>query len=243
MFKTVRVLALLLSGVFFLSYSPAFAVDDAQPEAEQAEVQGSEPQEEAAAAETDTQKAEASTSVTPGSTAPCPTCQKCGDAEKGTVPTVDGYCDIYARQIDYKKSAKEFRDSLYARQKSFEAPRNQALELYRQNLEAIYKEESRVYQEELAREAEEAANAMNADKADEAEVKDEAASADEIPAPEMSEEGVDQTAAVDETAAEGTEVKPGVKEKVLEPSPEGQAPVKKRVIMPEDAPEFDQAPF
>lgn len=242
MYKTVRVVALLLSGVFFLSYSPAFAVDEAPAEAA-AEV-ADEAAIESALEDTaeDAQKVKAETAVS-GGTAPCPTCQKCGDAEKGTVPTVDGYCDIYARQIDYKKSAKEFRESLYARQKSFEAPRSQALEVYRQNLDAIYKEESKLYQEQLAKEAEEAANAMSANKEAEDEAEEKDASTDEIPAPEMSEEGVDQTAAADTPATEEGAEKPGVKETVVEPSPEGQGPVKKRIIMPEDAPEFDPAPL
>lgn len=247
MFKTVRVLALLLSGVFFLSYSPAFAVDEAPAEAaaevaDEAAIE-SALEDSAEASSEDAQKVKAETAVS-GGTAPCPTCQKCGDAEKGTVPTVSGYCDIYARQIDYMRSAKEFRASIAARQESYEAPRRQALELYRQNLEAIYKEESRLYQEQLAQEATKAAGALDADKAESDEAEAEAASTDGIPAPEMSEDGVDQTAAADETAsAEGDEAKPGVKKKVIEPSEDGETKVKKTIIVPEDAPEFDPSPL
>ncbi len=220
MFKILRVLALLLSAAVYLSSGPVFA-QDAADAAEPAKV-----------------------AVTPGSTAPCPTCQKCGDAEKGTVPTVSGYCDIYARQIDYMRSAKEFRASIAARQESYEAPRRQALELYRQNLEAIYKEESRLYQEQLAQEATKAAAALDADKAESDEAAAETASTEGIPAPEMSEDGVDQTAASDDTAsAEGNQVKPGVKKKVIEPSEDGETKVKKTIIVPEDAPEFDPSPL
>ncbi|MCB1591107.1 MAG: hypothetical protein KDI90_01520 [Alphaproteobacteria bacterium] len=181
----------------------------------------------------------------------CPICQKCGDAVAGEVPTVEGYCDIYARQLEYMMASRKFRASLIARQESYEAPRREALELYRKNLEAIYKADSKAYQEQLAREAEEAAKqgAMMAgeavDKAD----------GEEPVAPEAAGEKVEKTAATEQAeaqgeaeveaapAAEGEEQEPAVKEKVIEPGEEEEEPVKKRIIMPDDAPEFDESPF
>lgn len=166
----------------------------------------------------------------------CPNCETAGTAEKGTVPEVSiKYKDIYARQIDYKKSAKEFRASLVARQESYERPRREALELYRQNLDAIYKDETQQYQEQLAREAEEAERAREAQQAGEAVIKNKSAQQGGVPAPELSEDGVDHTAA--------GESEHGVKEKVIEPTEDEETPVKKKIIMPDDAPEFEQSPF
>lgn len=165
----------------------------------------------------------------------CATCTNSGSAEKGTVPVVGGYVDIYARQYEYRQSAKEFRSSLVARQEAYEKPRRESLELYRQHMEATYTEESEAYQRELALEAENSAKEAEEGKA--------MASEEEIPAPEMTEaEGDEKTASAKEGQSE--EEKPtGLKEKVLEPSEDEEGPVKKKVIMPEDAPEFDQSPF
>jgi hypothetical protein len=166
--------------------------------------------------------------------ASCPTCTKCGDAEQGSVETTEGgYCDIYSRQLDYRKHSKAYRETIEKRRVAFEAPRIEALEAFRRNREELYKQESKEYQLELAREAEEAEKALaaknGAEDTDGAEVMGDKAETMETAS--VSEEGAPAEETDDAAPAEG------VKEKVVEES-DGEAKPRKKIIMPEDAPDF-----
>lgn len=173
--------------------------------------------------------------------------ESCGEAMSGTVPEVEGYCDIYARQLDYKRAAKEFRDSLEARRKSYEAPRIEALELYRQNLEEIYKEESKEYQAKLA-EIDESGVDDGMDY-DESMSSDDSSVSEDMPWRTMNSEDSDVSSDTEEKMAEApvdnTDMSEndgdvGVQEKEIDESDDG---TRKKVIMPEDAPDFDGSPF
>lgn len=62
----------------------------------------------------------------------------CGAPIEGTVaedPDMD-YCDIYQRQIDYHGKHKALRESIKARAKAYEAPRQEARRAYEQALQA-----------------------------------------------------------------------------------------------------------
>lgn len=177
------------------------------------------------------------TAAAPAKTS-CPSCTVCGEAEKGTAgDTEGGYCDIYARQLEYRKNSKEFRDSIEKRRAAFEAPRIQALEAFRRNREELYKQESKEYQLELAREAEEAEKALaaknSAEAPDSAEVAEDKAEVTET-ASVSGEEATDAAPAGETEDAAPAE---GVKEKVVEES-DSEAKPRKKIIMPEDAPDF-----
>ena len=179
--------------------------------------------------------------------------ESCGEAVSGTVPEVEGYCDIYARQLEYKKAAKEFRESLEARRVSYEAPRIEALELYRQNLEELYKEESKEYQEELASIEDTVMDgSMSKDdmSMDEGMMSDDDTMSDDSAWDDMDSSSSDDTSMNDQEkmaeapeSSDGTsneQSEGGLKEKQVQDSESG---TRKKVIMPEDAPDFDGSPF
>lgn len=170
-----------------------------------------------------------------------------GDAVTGDVPTeAEPYYDVYDRQIGYKKSAKSFRKSIEQRRLAYEKDRLNSLNTYRGGIDSIYKEESKEYQAELAREAEAAEAAMGpkteAEAAEdaEAEAATEATEAEGTETAATGEEGLTEAAPAEETeAAAPEEAAPaeGVKEKVVEES-DSEAKPRKKIIMPEDAPDF-----
>lgn len=169
----------------------------------------------------------------------------CGKAVSGTVPLTDGYCDLYARQLEYKKADKAFRESLEARRVSFETPRTQAIEKYRADLEALYKEESEEYQKQLAlTEAKEAA-ALDEQVDAEAETKvtepsppESSDQPDETTAKKSDDVSTDDSVGEAEDDAEEAEGdKVGIKEKILNEDDEDPKVIKK-AVMPEDAPPF-----
>ena len=175
----------------------------------------------------------------------------CGQAISGTVPeSGDGFCDIYARQIDYRKSAKDFRESLDKRRKSYEQPRIDAINNYRDNMKAIFKEETKNYQKEIALQQESGSGNNNSDNtaavvtgkdADNAEATKgtDEKSADNSKITDSSSVTDEAGVPKDEKIVDdGT----GIKEKIIDSDENGQKVIKK-VIMPDDAPSFDQNPF
>jgi len=196
-------------------------------------------------AEADTLVPDTTLVETPGATAATEEKQEgpkgtAGDAVTGDVPTeAEPYYDVYDRQIGYKNSAKSFRKSIEQRRLAYEKDRLNSLNSYRGGIDSIYKEESKEYQAELAREAEEAEAALAAK--NEAEAKDgteaeaatEATQTEETKTAAASEESATEAAPAEETAAPVG----GVKEKVIEES-DGEATPRKKIIMPEDAPDF-----
>lgn len=151
----------------------------------------------------------------------------CGQAVSGTVPTVEGYCDIYQRQLEYKKGAKEFRESLDARRNGYEAPRQAALETFRSNIEKLYEEESKAYQDAIAK-MKESENKGQED------VDRPESLVEETPA-ETAEDGGNGPA--EEAPAETAE-DAGIKEKILPSEPDEE--VVRKVVMPKDAPAFPE---
>lgn len=151
-----------------------------------------------------------------------------GEPEDVTVPLSGGYVDIYQRQLLYKEKAEALRDSLEARRAAYEQAHFNALENYRKNLEEIYRKDSEAYQASLTAQAEEQTKEDSA--FEEATEQDAAAPSDD--------KAADNTVN-DETLGEG-----GVKEREYPPEEgeDGQV-IKKRVVMPEDAPDFDTKPF
>lgn len=155
----------------------------------------------------------------------------CGVPKDVTVPLAGGYCDIYQRQLTYKEKAEALRKSLEERRTAYEQAHFTALENYRKNLEEIYSKDSKAYQESLS--------VLTKDQTGEnvatEEVNDES-KADAVPPQD------DKTA--ENTAEESSQEEGGVKEREYPPEEgeDGQV-VKKRVVMPEDAPDFDTKPF
>lgn len=125
--------------------------------------------------------------------------------------------DIYSRQMAYREHAKKFRAMLEARRKSFERPRTKLVERYRETLDKVYAAEAAAYEKEMQEES----------RAD---------------AKEDSEEHGANLVEVEEDARPGTEAEQagGVKEQVVpEYDEEGKEVIKKRVVTPQDAPDFD----
>lgn len=67
-----------------------------------------------------------------------------GHATRSSVSTEvsQEYYDMYSRQIAYRQNAKNFREMLEERQKSFVAPQVAAVEGYRHNVEKVYSAEA-----------------------------------------------------------------------------------------------------
>lgn len=168
----------------------------------------------------------------------------CGQAVGGTVKPTDGFCDIYQRQIEYKKNAEEFRKSLDERRVSFEKPREESLQRYREDLDKIYKEESEKYQAELAvvEEAkiyeEDETNYMAPDDTSGDGMPEDGQDEAATPEDPDAAQGADVSEAGGDEPADGESGSSGVIEKTIESAPDsGDKPVT-RIIMPEDAPPF-----
>ncbi|MCC6598701.1 MAG: hypothetical protein IT559_07925 [Alphaproteobacteria bacterium] len=49
------------------------------------------------------------------------------------------YCDIYQRQLSYGEEDEKFKQMLKARQKNYQAPRQEALNAYARDVQALHK--------------------------------------------------------------------------------------------------------
>ncbi len=152
------------------------------------------------------------------------------DAVTGTVST-DGskYYDIYGRQVAFRESAKDLRESLDQRRENFENPRVEALELYRGTVGKVYASETEAYQNSLEKKSD---DKMEMDSDEEENVEVSAVSSDnkKDTAPE-----VEVTNDTQEDAG------PDLVEKPIPSDDTSEGAPKKKVVMPEDAPDFDPA--
>ncbi|GEM_PF-3663711 len=141
------------------------------------------------------------------------------DAVTGTVKEEYDYeyYDIYGRTLGFRESAKKLRESLEARRESFEKPRIEIIDLYRDSKEKIDKAQTAAYNESLKEEEDEENLTENEILIDEDEVVE-----------ENNEDAVSKESDISLT------------EKTI-PSKEGDdenAP-KRKVVISEDAPDFD----
>ena len=77
-----------------------------------------------------------------------------GDAMKGEVKqnASDEYYDIHGRQLAYRENAKELRASLDSRREIFEKPRLDVIDRHRDVVEKVYVAEMAAYQELISEE-------------------------------------------------------------------------------------------
>ena len=185
------------------------------------------------------------------------------DAVGGTVNTRAArqeIYDFYSRQIAFREKSKKFTESLLARQKSFAEPRTKIINQYKENLDKIYKAESKVYQEEVSKQkgkkTKRKVSAVDQELLDRLRNKN---IREKSPAKEKSGdvEAVAKTAAPkmpgdDVTATGEADAAKEDMSSSSEDASESQAPalaekeipseddsVKKKVVMPDDAPDFD----
>ncbi len=157
------------------------------------------------------------------------------DVVSGTVPTkTQGFYDIYGRQISFRESAKDLRASLDERRENFEEPRIKAIDGYRGTVTQVYGAETAAYQDSLG--GEEDAAAVKKDAEDSVTVSVEVFDA--------AAEDADDTTASEEVASSDDaqeEDEPGLMEKPIPSDGDEEGMPKKKVVMPDDAPEFDPA--
>lgn len=156
-----------------------------------------------------------------------------GDAVTGVVSTGQPkFYDIYGRQIAFRESAKALRASLDERRDNFAAPRVQALDGYRGTVKKVYSSETAAYQSSLENGSDEE-NDMDSDENDNVVISTDVS--DDL---EQFEHVPDDIASVDDVQdVDGSEL---VEKPIPSDSDEENAP-KKKVVMPEDAPDFDPA--
>lgn len=154
-----------------------------------------------------------------------------GDVVTGAVSTkAQGFYDIYGRQVAFRESAKKLRTSLDERRENFETPRVKAIDGYRGTVTQVYAAESADYQANLGDSADEDdAAAVKKDEKDSVtvsvEVSDDAENAEEVASSDDTQE----------------EEEPGLMEKPIPSDSDEEGMPKKKVVMPDDAPEFDPA--
>ena len=158
------------------------------------------------------------------------------DVVSGTVSTeAPGFYDIYGRQISFRESAKDLRASLDERRENFSAPSMKALEGYRGTVTQVYEAETSAYQDSLGSEEDAAAKKDDEDSmAVSVEVFDDAAENAE----DTSASDEEEVASSDDTQ---DEEEPGLMEKPIPSDSDEEGMPKKKVVMPDDAPEFDPA--
>ena len=153
------------------------------------------------------------------------------DAVTGVVSTdVSGFYDIYGRQVAFRESAKALRASLDERRENFESPRVKSIEGYRGTVKKVYISEAAAYQSGLDNGSDEKMS-MHSDE------NDNVAISDDEGKPEMEPESDDEVAASD---GQDDDV-PGLVEKPIPSDDMSEGAPKKKVVMPEDAPDFDPA--
>ncbi|PCI55592.1 MAG: hypothetical protein COB36_08205 [Alphaproteobacteria bacterium] len=145
-----------------------------------------------------------------------------GDVVKGAVsPKAQGFYDIYGRQVAFRESAQELRASLDVRRDNFEAPRVKAIDGYRDTVIQVYKAESATAQDDQGDEE----SAVKKDEDDDSVT--------------ISVEDSDEKVASSDDMQE--EEEPGLMEKPIPSDSDEEGLPKKKVVMPDDAPEFDPA--
>ncbi len=140
-----------------------------------------------------------------------------GDAIKGEVKqnASDEYYDIHGRQLAYRENAKELRDSLDARREIFEKPRLDVIDRHRDVVGKVYAAEMAAYQEKTS-EGDDTIMVIS----------------DDIIKNNEKTVAVKSDVVEDSTAVE-------VIEKTI-PVKEGDDPsVRRKVVMPDNAPDFD----
>lgn len=164
-----------------------------------------------------------------------PSEKMCGVLEDVTVPlSKDVYCDIYQRQLGYKGKADNLKSSLEERRISYEKDHFAALENYRVQLEALYAEQSKEFQKNLDESDGKDKKKVVTDKK-----KGNMSEVDEVD--EANEAGEEQVSAKNDVVGEAEN--PDVKEKVYPPEEKADGEVvKKKVVVPVDAPDFDTEP-
>lgn len=157
------------------------------------------------------------------------------DAVTGVVSTDrSGFYDIYGRQVAFRESAKALRASLDERRENFETPRVKSIEGYRDTVKKVYISETAAYQGGLDNGSDEEMG-MDSDENDNVvistNVSDDAENSENPP------ETDDEVANADGQDDDGSELveKPIPSDDMSEGAP------KKKVVMPEDAPDFDPA--
>ncbi len=152
------------------------------------------------------------------------------DAVGGTVSgSIDGYYDLYARQLSFREKSKVFRGSIEVRRESFEyAERVPALEQYKDVQEKVFKAETAAYQEALKAAEDEEAGNMEMESEEKSKKKKEMVVVPDVVASND-----------DDTSDNGDIILKEI------PVPEGdddmdaEADVKKKVVTSDDAPDFD----
>ena len=150
------------------------------------------------------------------------------DVVSGTVPTkTQGFYDIYGRQIAFREGAKELRASLDERRENFEEPRVKAIDGYRSTVKQVYAAESVDYQSKAEDGSDEDAVAVEKEDAMAVNVE-----AEDMPASD------EEIVSIDDAQ---DEEEPGLVEKPIPSDDDSEGAPKKKVVMPDDAPEFDPA--
>lgn len=147
------------------------------------------------------------------------------DAIGGMVSgSIEGYYDIYSRQLSFREKTKVFRGSIEVRREQFEGERLPALNTYKDIREDVYRAETAAYQDAI-RAAEEEEYGMMEDE-------EETTKKKKSMEPEMVSYDPDEPA-----EEEGASVKeiPVPQDAEAEGDPE----VKKKVVTSDDAPDFD----
>ena len=64
----------------------------------------------------------------------------CGDPVEASINTESeyAYCDIFSRQISFAEKGKVFTGQLKTRQRNYNAPRDEAYRIYKEEVQAMY---------------------------------------------------------------------------------------------------------
>tara|TARA_B100001989_G_scaffold252686_1_gene235667 strand:+ start:392 stop:1078 length:687 start_codon:yes stop_codon:yes gene_type:complete len=192
-----------------------------------------------------------------------------GDVFTGQESKLEGYYDIYQRQLIFLKKTSDFSKSIEKRREAYAKPQQEAIESYRGDLEDVFEEQSREYQRELAREqkqeerdkrreelrkkreaAREKRRAEVEKKREERRKQHESGGSatskemDKKSAPEEAEdkEAKNEAPAEEEKMAQNEQHEVTEKEMPAVQDEDGST-VDRKVIMPDDAPDFDSNPF
>jgi hypothetical protein len=173
------------------------------------------------------------------------------DPVSGTVPTSDvPHYDIFERRIRYKKTDKEFRESIEARRIAYEEPRTAHYAASEDKIAKIYESETKSYQDAVNKEGKDKDKAPTQGKGNPPWMTNAAPPEDKRPIVPIGEPGDGMEHAPEDlkkqasvAGSQGAEQpKVGVKEIDVQETGVDDAP-RKKIIVPEDAPEFGNSPF
>jgi hypothetical protein len=192
------------------------------------------------------------------------------DPVSGTInPTDVDFYNLYERQIRYKKSDSDFRDSMEYRRKAFEAPSSASLKDAETKITKIYLDENDKSMKAQQQQANASADDKMLGSIDPAEAPMPPKPADNRPQVPMGKpgDGMEQApeklkdqeakAKTEDKTAEATTTTPtpadaakteaektGIKEiDVTETEQVGEPETEKKVVVPGDAPDFEKSPF